>query len=403
MEAKVKKQIKDIEEFCKLYKINIPVESEFQYYVDTLKKSPEFGYLTSLVQTNIDYFKDLEEFVENNHYKDVREYKNVCLDVLKDHLMSTQAYKSMMESELPMKKMFSRDHINMVDEFDYLVSLDFVSANYSILKTFEKGETELDKSWSDLCSNFGVHEALVRSKSFRQVVFGNTSPKRLQTFQHEKILTLVEYLKGEGEIKDERMVFISHDEIVINFKSADAFIKFTEANMSKMESISGMRIKVTPYSLKKLKKNTFVKTLYRVNPKTNYITSFSNSGIYEFEKKYNTLHGVPGHKFYMYFKKYILNEALEERDLMYYNDGELCLWVDEDARANKKGLPHYEKPGHELSIKEVREEYSYLWEELGKRVPTMVEEEKRRVVELFVNTCKECLQGENPCTCWRDE
>lgn len=402
MEAKVKKQIRDIEEFCKLYKINIPVESEFQYYVDTLKKSPEFGHLTSLVQTNIDYFKDLEAFVENNHYKDVREYKNFCLDALKDHLMSTQAYKNMMESELPMKKMFSRDHINMVDETDYLVSLDFVSANYSILKTFEKVEDELDKSWSDLCGRFGVHEALVRSKSFRQIVFGNTSPKRLQTFQHEKILTLVEFLKGEGGIEDERMIFISHDEIVIKFKNADEFLKFTETNMSKMESISEMRIKVTPYSLKKLKKNTFVKTLYSINPKTGFAAEISKGGYY-FSERYKVLHGVPGHKFYMYFKKHILNEALEERDLMYYNDGELCLWVDEDARAKKKVLPHYEKPEHELTLKEAMTDYPYLWDELTLRMPDMANEEKRRVIELVINTCKECLAGEKPCTCWRDE
>lgn len=390
----------DIEEFCKLYKVNIPVKSEFDYYISTLKRSIEFGGLPNKLQEKIDNYINLEEFVKSNGYAKVRDYKDKCMNELKEFIVSSSSYKKMMESELPKEKLVSKDHTNLVGEYDYLVSLDFKSANFNILKTFDKAN-ELGNSWEELCKKFYVHKGLVESKAFRQIVFGNTSPKRLQTFQHEKINVLVNYLKNVAGLDDDRFVFISHDEIVITVNKADAYVMFIQKHLEAMEKMVGMEIRTTPYSLRKIKKDTFVKTMLGVNPKSG-VAATMNQGAYYFTENYHTLHGVPGNKFYMYFKKYILNSDCEERDLMYYNDGELCTWIDEDKK-KKKSLPHYDKPRNELSMKEARDTYPYLWNELGSRMPDMANEEKRRVIELFVNTCSHCIENEKPCTCWREE
>jgi hypothetical protein len=397
MKTTVNKKIADIEEFTKLFKLNIPIEKEFEYYIETLKKSQEFeSFASHKLQDNIDSFIDLEKYVSKNGYASVREYKNKCLDTLKNYILSTNVYGALQTAQMPNKKMVSRDCINQVEEFDILLSLDFVSANYSVLKSFqiEPDDDELGENWVDLCKKFNIHKCLVNSKSFRQIVFGNTNPKRLQTFQHEMIMELYGVLELMG-IQDKSIVFISHDEIICKIKDANSVRFFIDTYLESIENKVRMPIRLTPFSLKKIKKNTFIKTVYDINP------SLNDDSNYCFSEKYSTLHGVPGNKFYMYFKKYILSQPIEERDLMYYNDGELCKWVDEDAPKKNK-LPHYEKPENSMSIKEAMN-YSYLWNGMTDILPDMSAEEKRRVVELVAGACKHCFQEESGCQCWNDD
>ena len=44
-------------------------------------------------------------------------------------------------------------------------------------------------------------------------------------------------------------------------------------------------------------------------------------------KSYRKLIGVPGNQFYIYFKKYTLQEPLEERDLFFQQDNQLAKWI----------------------------------------------------------------------------
>jgi hypothetical protein len=397
MQTTAKNKITDIEEFAKLFKLNIPIEKEFEYYIKTLKKSQEFdSFAFHKLQDNIDSFIDLEKYISKNAFVNVREYKNQCLDKLKDYILSTNVYGALQTAQMPSIKMVSKDCINQVDEFDMLLSLDFVSANYSVLKSFqvETDDDELEENWAALCEKFNIHKCLVDSKSFRQIVFGNTNPKRLQTFQHEAITELIDFL-SKINVTDKSIVFISHDEIIIKIKDATSVRFLIDHYIEIMEKKAKMPIRLTPFSLRKIKKNTFVKTVYDISP------SFGDNSTFYFSERYSTLHGVPGNKFYMYFKKYILKEPLDERDLMYYNDGELCRWVDEDA-PKKRNLPHYEKPENPMSIKDAMG-YSYLWNGMTEILPDMSTEEKRRVIELVSGACKHCFQDDSGCKCWNDD
>lgn len=374
-QTKTKTKIQDIEEFCKLYKINIPVESEFDYYIETLKLSAEFNnYVKDKLQNKINSFIELENYASEKGYSNVREYKNECLESLKDYIISTDAYKALQETPLTGMKMTTKDNINQIEEFETLLSLDFSSANYSILKTFQNKD-ELGSNWENLCERFNVHQCLIQSKSFRQVVFGNTNPKRLQTFQHEKIMLLVDFLSKIG-VKEESFVFISHDEIIFKVKDANSVIFLLDNYLDTMQKISEMPIRFTPFSLEKIKKNTFIKTIYSINP------SFNNTSNHYFHEEYKTLHGVPGNKYYMYFKKYILKKPVEERDLLYYNDGELSKWYLQDEFQNVKKKPI------ELSLKEVMSKYPQIWDKLTSTLPDLSNEDKRAAIEVFVNSCK---------------
>lgn len=398
-------KIKDIDEFCKLYKINIPIESEFEYYIDILKKSDEYKNSLSNI---IEKFINLENWISEHEYKNIKEYKNKCLDALKDYIISTETYKNLQNAKLPGTKMISRDHLNQLEDGQILLSLDFKSANYNVLKTFsEEGTNELFDNWSSLCGKFDIHEALVNSKSFRQIVFGNTNPGRLQTFQKENMLKVMEYLKTNLQYTDEDFVFISHDELILKIQKASQVNKICE-NLDILSSVANkMEIRVTPFALSKLKKNTFVKTLYSIgmHEPVGGVQGFidTSSKSWHFEPIYNSLHGVPGNKFYMYFKKYILHKELDERDLMYYNDGELCIWVDEDVKKNKKSLPHYDKPIFVVNLESAMKDYSYLWDQMTEIVPNLSLEEKRRIVEIVAGACKHCFKEVSGCQCWNDD
>jgi hypothetical protein len=177
--------------------------------------------------------------------------------------------------------------------------------------------------------------------------------------------------------------------------------KLSDFTGNLMKVTNGMPIRVTLFSLNKIKKNTFLKTIYGFEMSDYVKADIGDYSGFNYFENYKTLHGVPGNKFYMYFKKYIIDKPLDDRDLIFKLDNELCKWIDESVK--KKKLPHYEKPNTSYTIKEAREEFSYLWNELELRMPDISSEEKRRVIELVANTCKKCFSQENPCLSCKDE
>ena len=393
------KNIKDIEGFCKLFKINIPVNEDFDYYISTLKRSYEYGPMHKLDE-DIKVFCELEQFVKDNNIESVSKYKMKELDRIVEFLQNTQAYKSLMESELPKNKLYTKDLINTVEDGEFLISLDFQSANYNVLKTFDSLEKpELADSWKALCEQLDVHPCLVRSKSFRQIVFGNTNPKRLQTFQHENTLKIVDHLKLNGYVEED-FVFIAHDEIVLKIKGTSAAFKLFDSSDILSLTANGMPLKFTIFSMRKVKKNVFIKSVYSIALGSN---NFNTDDKYYFQEEYKTLHGVPGHKFYMYFKQYILNEVPEDRDLVYFNDGELCSWVVQEEKSKKAKLPHYDRPARVLSTESAKVSYPHLWSEMSIVLPNLSDEEKRRVIEVVANTCKYCYESPLGCQCWNDK
>ena len=391
-------KIKNIDEFCKLYKVSIPVNEHFDYYVSILKRSNEFGYWPNpKLQKQIDDFIDLERFVEENNFESVTRYKLRSLDKIKDYLLSTNAYKDFIATELPKEKIESRDWINKEDLFSVLISIDFSSANYSVLKTFDK-DGELEKDWKSLCEKFDLHKALVNSKSFRQIVFGNTNPKRFQTIQHNKIMQVLSTLKEKYKIQDDDIVFIAHDEIILKVKTANTARYLMDAIDKHVAPMVNMPVKYTCFILEKIQKNIFVKSICSIAP------SHSERDSYFFNEEYKTLHGVPGHKYFLFFKKYILKEETEERDLMYMNDGQLCQWVDNSNKTSKKlELPHYDRLEYSVKMDEAMVDYSYIWETLDKVLPGLRNEEKRRIIEVVANSCQGCHQAPAGCFCRRDD
>lgn len=141
-------KIKDIDEFCRLYKINIPINEEFDYYISTLLKSAEYSEID--FEKKFKDFSELETMVEKNQLPSVGKLKMLFLDTLAEYIKSTSAYNLLLEAEIPKKQLNTKDWTSGVQPSDMLMSIDFRSANYSVLKTFDNNG-ELKGSWRELC------------------------------------------------------------------------------------------------------------------------------------------------------------------------------------------------------------------------------------------------------------
>lgn len=377
--------MKDIKEFQKLFKVNFPVVEHHQYYIDTLMKSPFYAGLGKVVTD----FELLEEYIDLHERSSVKSYKMKCLDRMAEYLKKTEAYEKLQSRDFSEYNFRTKDELKNNDN-TYLVSIDFKAANYNALKTYDTNG-DLSTSWEELCGELRVHRVLASSKSFRQIVFGNTNPKRLQRTQHINILKIVDKLKENHGFEEDDFVFISHDEFIVRLRPDQ---KLAVNRILLLNSAVGQIIEEEGINMPthyKVLKNEKISGQMRLQ--THYQVKMGG-----LSEKYDTLFKVPGNKFFKYFKKLILKEPLDQRDLMFMNDGEVAIWAEgEDSIAEQYA------PEGEMTYEEIKEEYPYLVEKLRSDVPGLNDSQRRKIINIFMNTCHHCYEQEKPCHCWNDE
>lgn len=310
-------KIKEITEFAKLFKLNIPIEEHFEYYIQTLSQSFEFKDIHFLVK----HYAEFEEWLQKNGYNNVGHYKmGTVYERMKDYLLMTEAFARCQEFNYSDVKFYEKDHLKMY-EGNLMLSLDFSSANFQSVKIFDH-ENKLKSSWKELCDSLSVHPMISSSKSFRQVVFGNLNPKRFQKIQHYHMLKLVEAL--ELIFPPDNIIFVSHDELVMNLGDNENIAnERVEQILTVVKTIkekrlndgeTWMNINPTIFKMNKISKGIYVKTIY-----------FSTTD--SIVQAYKTLYGCPGNMYYVNFKKYILEEEVEERDCLFVLENRLAKWV----------------------------------------------------------------------------
>ena len=311
------KKINEIAEFAKLFKLNIPVEEHFEYYIQTLAQTFEFKDIVSLVNN----YAEFEDWLKESGYNNVGHYKmGFAYDQLKNYILSTEAFERCQNFDYSDFKFYEKDHLKMY-EGNFMLSLDFSSANFQSVKIFDY-EGKMKESWKDLCEYLKIHPMLVQSKSFRQVVFGNLNPKRFQKIQHYHILNLVEDLSSIFPSED--IIFVSHDELVINLGNNESIanervnqilvvVKSIKDNYLNNGGV-WMNVNPTIFKMNKISKGVYVKTIY-----------FQT--IDSIIEAYKTLYGCPGNVYYINFKKHILGEEVDERDCFFISENRLAKWV----------------------------------------------------------------------------
>jgi hypothetical protein len=362
--------MKDIEEFQKIFKVNFPVTEHYQYYLDTMMKSEFYAGVGVLVKEYEQYERDVEEL----GYKSAKSYKlDYALPLLKNFILASEPFKNMMDWKMPDKPR-TKDTLKSNGD-TYLISIDFKSANYNALRTFDSFGV-LGDSWEGFCMSMDIHPTLSKSKSFRQFVFGNTNPKRLQRRQHTNIAKIVDKLIEDHGFEEDDFIFISHDEFIVRLRPDHALavgrvsiLLTAVGNIIESESID------MPTHYKALKNSTIVKggkPLKQARIQTHYQVKMGG-----LSEKYETLYSVPGDKFFKYFKEYILKEPFDKRDLMFMSNGDIAVWDEGDD-----SIAEMIYPEGELSYTELEEQYPDLIKKLRNEVDGLNEPQVRKIANI---------------------
>ena len=402
METKALVKIEDVKEFEKLFKVSIPVVEEIDYYINTLKKSMEYIFIDDKLAA----FAELEAFAKDNGYKGAKDYKmSYALPKMKKYILGTIAYDKLQNFDYSKENFRTKDQVKN-NEGHFLLSIDFSAANFNAIKSFdEKFPSEFNGSWEELCEHLDIHPTLGKSKSFRQIVFGNTNPKRLQKVQHLKIMELINIFLEDKEFitEEDDIVFISHDEFIIRIPGSELTGgNFVEGVVYKLKQLSkhiNMPIHTTTFKLDKIGKDMFLKTVY--HPSFSYINTSvpgGGSGPKFLSEGHKTLFGVPGNKFYKYFKTHVLGEDVEERDLYFVSYGEMAIWKEDEDSIDSTFIPD-----GEMTLEEVEKDYPYYLKKLKDEVPGLNDAQRRKIINLFMSTCNHCHETELPCHCWNDD
>jgi hypothetical protein len=281
--------MRDIRTFIKLFDLNVPEFEHFDYYISQYSKLHRWSHLNDM----INLYKDFESDVDDPY-----QYKIDKSNQIIEFLKNTRAYNELNDDnlipDLPITKNFEYS-----EEKRYL-SIDINSANWVVLKKYDpKFLNELEETYIDLLEKFDVHPVFFNSKQFRQYIFGNLNPKRQIKAQRVIIEELIQSISQYSNLQ---ILCTKSDEVIYQF---DDFKDIFEI-ISKLDT-SLFKYKI--FTVERIED-------FRVN------TFFDKFGVFTHKE----LSGCNGHKYFIYLKKYILNEPLDIRDLYFRMDGNLAIW-----------------------------------------------------------------------------
>ena len=311
----------DTKEFSRLFKVNIPYEKELNYYLTLLGRSKAewfFFFFSPHGLSPIQMAERFQQFEADIAPLRVSEYRKRCMERLLEYISNTAAYKEFNTMRMAEKKVNEEIDLTTNDN-EIVLSVDMCDANYSILKSFD-ANGELHANWLCLCKILNVHDILIASKSFRQLIFGNLNPRRNQKMQKNYMDTV------RAKLPEQSFAFVSHDEFWI--KTGVVVKNDDEIEVSLPERIGEIRRILSTENKFSLRKTYF--KLRRIAPDEYVKHEFEDvdgDRIVRQIPESRHLYKVPGNKFYMRFKQYVLNEAFDKRDLYFQQDGELASWV----------------------------------------------------------------------------
>lgn len=284
--------MKDIKSFCKLFDLNVPSYDEFEYYKNQYSKLPRWS--------NINHLQELFEKSEET-ISDIYEYKIKKSNEIIDFLKTTRAFNDLNDDNL-IPDLFVNKTFDFQPNKNY-VSIDIVKANWEVLKKYDPHfVNELGDSYSGLLDRFDVPEVFHYSKHFRQYIFGNLNPKRQVRAQRVIIEDVINSLSNTNL----KVEFVKYDEVIYSYE-----------NIKDLESISKLP------------------DMFRVRPFTvELVEDFRVHSFYDFNGNFlnKELVGCNGNKYFLYLKRYILNEPLDVRDLYFRLDGDLAIWKVDDLK-----------------------------------------------------------------------
>lgn len=282
--------MKDIKGFSKLFKINIPYQKEWKYYIDEYSKFPGFED----IKQKLNLYQELEDEIDIFSVK--KEKSNEIIKFIKN----TKAY-GLMNSDNNIPSLYTNKTIKYQSGFKY-ISIDIKKANYKSIKKYNL-YGELPDSYDKLLDMFDVPELFKQSKSFRQFIFGNLNPKRQRRVQRNMVEEVIKLIGNSLELH-----LVSHDEVIYKFE-----------DYSQLGDIV------------KLISDDFRYTLFYVDE----VEDFKIRNFFDISGNFikRDLFGCPGNRFILNTKKYITNGKLDLRDFYFVSNDRLAIWNDDKLKS----------------------------------------------------------------------
>lgn len=348
------KTVENQREFCKLFKIKIPVHEHFDYYIELLFRAGQMD-----IYDLIRGFNAYVDWVATTEYSSVVKYKlSYALPKAVSYVKGTKSYALMQEeaNKLKTQDFRSKDH-RKVSLGITSASIDMVAANFSCLCYYDEHE-EFQHDWYSFIEDLDIHPFLAKSKSFRQYIFGNTNPKMFAKLQKEFIWNLREHLINVEGLDEEELIFISHDELIVS-----------------MQGMNSTSLLKKVHSWAKVKEIKLRVKLYRED-RIDDITVRQNFALNTMAYTDKELVGVEGSKTFWALKKYVLEEELDPRDLLFKQNDSIATWV---------------LGGNDRIVRTLTVRKRGFAELLDEKIPEVDEELRKKVVSLAIHF----FQGSN--------
>lgn len=249
MEVSNSMRLKFIKDF------NLPIkivkEDLFDYYINLLDK-----YYGSIAKYNL--FKEYvgSKSSEEDFFKESADLKErMILSIHANNFLSkfnSFDYKKYEFRVEDIKNERTYIEQNMGESF---VSIDLKTANFQSIKYIDPGFVGGADTYLDFLSKFTNEAYLMKSKSLRQVMFGDSrlNPKRQQMIQRFIIHTLYQHFLDSGIVNKSDAVEITSDEIIFNKKNIK---KDIESGLKSLpDSIQGAIFHVNNFLIEKIHPN----------------------------------------------------------------------------------------------------------------------------------------------------
>lgn len=289
-------------ELEKLYpEFKIPYEKEAEYYLNILM------FNKTELQKTFKLFENLEAL-----HPDITKYKFKKFDEIIAYFKTMNWELNNLDNNCSLlNSEYTEKEFNNYKSDKFYISIDLKEANWQAFKMafgLIDGPNELPAFEEWVTKQFDLHPAIAQSKSFRQFLFGNTNPKRLQRIQ-----------KGIMNV-----VCLSHPykEFIVGKKPDELIFEFSNLNDFDGYQLSHFADNISyqfKFSFFTISETTNFNEFIRIKNK------FTGSNFINLlERK---LIGVPGNRFFIHYKKLIMGESLDERDFYFVQDKHLAKWI----------------------------------------------------------------------------
>jgi len=222
------------ENFKRDYKFSCPVIDD----TDIFKKSL---IIADLVNEWNDYYEMCKTIPKFDDYR--REMRNTIIQLI----ISVKGYANMSVTNLKLYDKYKGPKSYLRDELigKRLVSVDLVKGNYQAMKYLNSAYVDNTNTYEELIGKYTKYEPMIRSKFFRQMIFGQLNPQIQGMVQQEMIGNIIEQIyKKIGFFE---ICFLSNDEVIFVINS-----DLEKQQIKDVVNTLSYEIRVTEFKIEKI-------------------------------------------------------------------------------------------------------------------------------------------------------